>query len=418
MENQPSFTPRGHDFDGIEEPKTSNHKTRQAIVGLVIFVFFLVSVLFALWFEKRVNNQVVTPISLQETQTKQSEEAQTKQSKTEKKITPPLCQENDSCCQESNSIVKDNSYQIAAKDKDCEKGYIKNYLPCATSLAWCEPLDLQVSVRDIAELMEICHKIEYQNSRDLCYLQYAESKDNSLFCKAISDADLRDQCIRFFTAKEQKGPSLNTLGSEPGALRVNQAKPVTFTITQSDSVAIAEKIVIEEIDSEGKVTRELGELNDRGNDGDLSYGDYVYSGTFSLESSQEKTYRLRAKAEYKNQVNPVYSEIYNFYVTRFPVDIAANEDLAKVINPESGQEMVGTEVLVSFIKNTNPDRIEQIIKEVKGEIAGSFMGFNTFQVRFSNPENKYQVLKNFMTNLDSFEEVNYVEPNAIAGLDS
>lgn len=178
----------------------------------------------------------------------------------------------------------------------------------------------------------------------------------------------------------------------------------------------ANKIVIEELDKSGSVIRILGDLNDNGTNGDLSANDYVYSGTFRISSLKEGNLFFRARANFSNISEPIYTDEYKLNVTRFPTELYSSDLSKTVINPKTGQKMISNEVIIAFIKGTSSDTIENIIKAVGGEVIGTIFGLGVYQVKVSDTGDAVGV-NNAIDKLLNYPEIEYAEPNYIVEMD-
>lgn len=177
-----------------------------------------------------------------------------------------------------------------------------------------------------------------------------------------------------------ENPALNPLGSNPDAISISIPTDVLFTTLLSGSDLTPTEIVVEEVDEFGNPIVTLGGLVDDGSAGDLLSTDNVYSGTFNIISDIEGQIYFRARATFPGIIDPVYSEIYKLGVTRFPTDIQAS-DMSKIVtDPQTGDEIVSNEVLVSFMEGTDPDTIEAIINSIGGTIVGTIYGLGYYQI--------------------------------------
>lgn len=211
-------------------------------------------------------------------------------------------------------------------------------------------------------------------------------------------------------------PVLWALGSEPDAIPIANTTDVLFTTMQTGLEDRADKIIVEELDMSGSVIRILGDLNDNGINGDLVASDYIYSGTFRISSSKEGNLFFRAKANFPNISEPIYTDEYKFDITRFPAELYSSDMSKTVINPKTGQKMISNEVIVGFIEEVDSDIIENIIRAVGGEIIGTISGLGVYQVKVSDTGDATGV-NNAINKLLNYPEVKYAEPNYIVEMD-
>ncbi len=211
-------------------------------------------------------------------------------------------------------------------------------------------------------------------------------------------------------------PVLWALGSEPDAIPIANATDILFMTMQTGLEDRADKIIVEELDMSGSVIRILGDLNDNGINGDLVASDYIYSGTFRISSSKEGNLFFRAKANFPNISEPIYTDEYKFGVTRFPTELYSSDMSKAVIDPKTGQKMISNEVIVGFIEEVDSDIIENIIRAVGGEIIGTISGLGVYQVKVPDTGNATGV-NNAINKLLNYSKVKYAEPNYIIEMD-
>lgn len=263
------------------------------------------------------------------------------------------------------------------------------------------------------EKIALCEEIIYEDSKNNCYLDYAMSRNNKNLCEKITDNALKNQCYNILSEKDKKDiPVLWALGSEPDAMPVAKTADVLFTTMQTGIESKADKIIVEEIDNLGKVLKIIGDLNDDGIDGDLTANDYVYSGTFKIHSSKEGNLFFRAKADFLNISESIYTDKYKFGVTRFSVGSYSSDMSKVVIDSKTGEEMISNEVIVGFIDGTSPDTIENIVEAVNGEVVGIIFGIGLYQIKIFDTGDATGVNKT-IDKLLNYSEVEYAEPNYI-----
>jgi len=296
------------------------------------------------------------------------------------------------------------------------KIYHKGYLMLTVENA-SNNLDNKRSGTEMDNIISECGELKFSDSRDSCLFEYAMSRKIIGLCDDIIDIDVRKQCIAIFVPSETSVPVLGTLNSDPDAIKVNVGEFVTFTVMQSGSEVRAEKVILEELNEQGEVMVEFGELKDSGENGDLMSEDHVYSASFRMRSVSEGVLNFRVKAYYADMGAPIYSDVYKFYVTRFPVGFYASDMSKVVFSPETGEKIISNEVLVSFYEGTEPDVIEKIVSEVNGEVVGVTLSLGVYQVKISDSSGYSDVFKT-IEKLQTYDEVKFAEPNAVVGIDS
>ncbi len=326
---------------------------------------------------------------------------------------------DDSCCLASLKYMKENNYKEADGNGNCPGGFKRNNMWCNTfsvSLKWCEPIKKN-STKDEIEKIALCEKIIYKNSKDRCYYDHAMSKNNTSLCGRIVDNVIKEDCYSNLSEKNKTDmPIFWALGSEPDSIPISNTTDVLFTTMQTGTEDKANKIIIEELNASGSVIRIIGNLNDNGINGDLAENDYVYSGTFKIGSLKEGNLFFRAKVDFLNISESIYTEKYKFGVTRFPIGLYSS-DMSKVItNPKTGEKMISNEVIVGFIDSVSPDAIENIINAVDSEIIGIIFSLNIYQIKIFDTGDATGVNK-IINKLLNYSEVEYAEPNYITEID-
>jgi len=190
------------------------------------------------------------------------------------------------------------------------------------------------------------------------------------------------------------------LGMEPGGIRPNTLTKVMFAASVSGDAPPAE-LSLEEVDSQGRVIKIIGELRDNGQDGDLVAGDRVYSGTFSVTAAEEGFIYYRVT--FKHGARGYVGESAKLVVIDFPPYPAPSAGNTYVLDAKTGTELIANEVCLSFKEGVSPGRIREIIAEQKASVAGMILpglgsGFGSFQVRIPGepvPETVYRAIAVF-----------------------
>ncbi|MCK5123357.1 MAG: hypothetical protein KAQ87_04405 [Candidatus Pacebacteria bacterium] len=350
--------------------------------------------------KNRINNQITKPVNQEENY----------YDVLEKKC------DGDGCCLASLKVMRENNYKEADKNGNCPEGFNRNMMRCIISYQWCEPIKKN-SAKDEIEKIALCEKIIYKNSKDRCYCDYAMSKNNRSLCGHIIDNTIKEDCYNNLSEKNRMDPPvLWALGSEPDAIPIADTTDVLFTTMQTGLEDKANKIIVEELDESGIIIRILGDLNDDETNGDLVANDYIYSGTFRISSSKEGSLFFRAKADFSNISDLVYTDRYKFGVTRFPIGLYSSNMSKVITNSKTGEKMISNEVIVSFTKGASPDTIENIIEAINAEIIGTIFGLGVYQVRISDTGDATGVNET-IDKLLNYPEVKYAEPNYIVEMD-
>jgi hypothetical protein len=275
--------------------------------------------------------------------------------------------------------------------------------------------DREVNVSMPIKIQE-CESFQYEDSVDLCYLQFAVSRDDSSLCTHIQNADQRSTCIAQLTPEDDM-VELYTLGSYPEALRVGEQADVTFTISYAGTEEKA-TIKLYQINDAGERVVTLGVLADDGVGEDLSAGDYVYSGTFAVGPyDDEQTLQYAAELHWSNEaLPPILSDLYKLHVSSLPIEHSRG-DIVTVTDPVSGEMIVAGQVLVSFSDTTTSDRAREIAARVEGDVIDVLYLPPSMVLVIQIPGMEATDIYNAIDILETFNEVEYVEPNGVTTID-
>ncbi len=206
------------------------------------------------------------------------------------------------------------------------------------------------------------------------------------------------------------------LGSIPDGISKNKTSKVCFTSMITGKQALNVKdLSLEVLDHEGNLLKSLGKLLDDEKNCDLSAGDLVFSGQFSVVTTEQGFIYFRATKSFPNGTE-TSSEIYKLVVTNLPTELSPSDMTKVILDPDSGNKLLSNEVLVSFVDGTSDQRIEVIVKDTDGIIVGSIPGLGTYQIRFKETGD-ITGIKNIITSLKKFKEVKWAEPNYIASVE-
>jgi len=268
----------------------------------------------------------------------------------------------------------------------------------------------QETENDSPYTIQNCEDITFPDSKDNCYFDYAQSRDNSNLCQHILDPERKTQCFDYLSQTDEEILEVYTLSSLPEALGIGDAGEVFFSIGYAGVLEKA-NIKVYEVTKSGEVVKELGVLNDDGENGDLASGDYLYGGTFDIGpfgNEQEIHYQATLEFPLDDSIN-TSSELHTFYITRFPTEQIPN------FTPIFSEEMVLNEVLVSFKDNVTPDRIEEIVNDIDGTIVDVIYGLNVYEIGLTT--NSADEVLRVVEILERYTEVEYAEPNGITSID-
>ena len=255
-----------------------------------------------------------------------------------------------------------------------------------------------------------CEDITFPESKDNCYFDYAQSRNDANLCKQIVEPERKTQCIGYLSQTDEEFLEMYTLSSLPDALGIDDSGEVFFSMRYAGVFEKAD-IKIYEVTKTGEIIKELGTLNDDGGNGDLTSGDYLYGGTFFIGPfSDEQEVFYQATLEFpSDNSKKASSEIYTFHVTRFPTEPIPD------FKPIAGQNMMLNEVLVGFKEGVMPTRIEEIVNEIDGIVVDVTYGLNMYRIGLTTNDAE-GVLKAVKV-IEQYPEVEYAEPNMITSMD-
>lgn len=205
------------------------------------------------------------------------------------------------------------------------------------------------------------------------------------------------------------------LGIEPDSVPPHYLSRVTFTVLVTGTEDL-ESLRLVELDLEGNIWRELGELKDDGNDPDLAAGDLIYSGSFEIASAEQgKQYYI---AQTKVDVYPIVyvSEPAALAITNFPIGPAASDESFLVIDSETGQKLYSNELLVSFKENISEERIREIVEAENASVTGTILSLGIYQLQIEG-DGTDKGVKAAAEAFETYKEIEYAEPNYVTELD-
>jgi len=202
------------------------------------------------------------------------------------------------------------------------------------------------------------------------------------------------------------------LGAFPAAIEIGDVRDVLFTVSVVGSEGlVVNSMELDLVDETGAtILQNLGAMNDGGIDGDISAGDFVFSGTASIGGDTGGLLYFRATADIAG-IGTVLSPVFSMEVTSFPVGISPPLP-GHVITDPDGVEMLDNELLVSFVDGTTDSEIVDIAASISGTVVGTIPG--SYQIRFPG-DGTFDGLFAAATTLFSGGRVDSVQSNTIGG---
>jgi hypothetical protein len=250
-----------------------------------------------------------------------------------------------------------------------------------------------------SDISKNCDNLNYEESINSCYLQYAMSRNNSKLCDYITDNQKLD-CLNKFSIEPDK--TYLTLVAYPDLIPVNKEQEITFIAQLSGSEDKPEVLYL--VKNQGTVA----ELYDNGEDSDLFKDDYMFTGTYKLSGSQEEVIEFHAMNK------GLKSDIKKIYITEFPVDSYHSNTKEKTVTL-NGNKFIRDEVLVCFKSGTSSSRIREIASEINVEIVDVIFELECFQLKIPDTidgSGVYSTIKQLI----KYKEVESAEPNYITDI--
>jgi subtilisin family serine protease len=171
----------------------------------------------------------------------------------------------------------------------------------------------------------------------------------------------------------------------PSALRfaLNKVDDVTFNCRTTGTNSPPAVLELWELDANGKRTSpSLGQLRDDGQNGDLTAGDSLYSGTFEVGTGVKGDKRYQATAVYQGRV--VASPVAALSVTHHPIGPAVIDPAEAIQDPLTGLEFAPGELLVKFQAGLTPQQIDSVLQPLNATVIGSLPEIGVLEVRVPN----------------------------------
>lgn len=168
----------------------------------------------------------------------------------------------------------------------------------------------------------------------------------------------------------------------PSALSfaLNNVEDVTFSCRTMGTKSGLAMLELWELDANGKrISPALGQLRDDGQNGDLTAGDSLYSGTFAVGTGVKGDKRYQATAVYQGRV--VASPVGGLTVTHHPIGPAAIDPADAIQDPLTGQEFAPGELLVKFQAGLTPQQIDSVLQPLNAIVIGSLPEIGVLEVR-------------------------------------
>ena len=207
-------------------------------------------------------------------------------------------------------------------------------------------------------------------------------------------------------------PTLWQPGAEPEGIEPNTPTDVTFSVLVtglSSPLSLKLEQVIDEDNHQF-----VGFLSDDGLNGDLVAGDNIYTGTFSITSTDLGKLYYRAATSHGGY--DYVSETCTLTVTGLPVGPVPSDPTCLVEDPDTGVSLYSDELIVAFFDLISEDRIQEIIAAEGGTIVGTIPALGLYQISMPGDGTAagiYAAIEAF----EEYPEVEYAEASYAAELD-
>ncbi len=183
------------------------------------------------------------------------------------------------------------------------------------------------------------------------------------------------------TVEPQGGnPVIGLVGAYPPGIRRQVRTDVIFSATIANFQSAPDYLLLKLI--KGSDTQVLGELRDDGTNGDIDANDGVYSGSFSMLETEEKTVRIQATGVFPN-VGERASDFGKLIVTDLPIGLQPSDPNNILTDPKTGLTFAANEVLAQFTDETSSSRRNEIASAVGGTLTGYDPGLGVNQIKLN-----------------------------------
>jgi hypothetical protein len=164
---------------------------------------------------------------------------------------------------------------------------------------------------------------------------------------------------------------LSLLSAEPGGVNGGETTAVVFTIAVTGTTTYPSRFELRRVDAKGEpIGGVQAELRDDGVAPDLVAGDGVFAGQALIApAASETAIQFRAFDATALAGGSLSSEVLTLPVTPFPIGTSPSDPGAVVEAPD-GSQVYSNQLFVSFVKGTSDARIDEIVADFGGEIAG------------------------------------------------
>lgn len=209
-------------------------------------------------------------------------------------------------------------------------------------------------------------------------------------------------------------PIILPLGSYPDAVQVNLPTTVLFTASIANHLIAPDHLDLRLID--GATDPVVGQLRDDGTTGDLQAGDGVYSGLAVVTGSTEGETQFRASGNFPGVANERTSTPFKLIVTCYPTSVAPSDMSKMVLDPDTQQQMICNEVLVSFTESKTCAEVQAFADIFGGTVVGTMSGLGIYQMTVPNPDCTAETLNTVLNAMSAVPAVAVAAPNLVTSV--
>ncbi len=186
--------------------------------------------------------------------------------------------------------------------------------------------------------------------------------------------------------------------------------PVVFNVGLLTEGGTVDSVFLRNLAEPGPGTQ----MNDAGADGDQIAGDDIYSVTLqvnggALAAGQCLSYVGVTHSGGEQNI----SSVYKLCATSFPTRVAvSNTDPSNVITLPGENIVVADEIVIVFRKGTSEADISALVASIGGEVVGTILRFNEYQVKLAVPRTPSQ-LEQLISQLNKNKLVFIAAPNGL-----
>jgi len=205
-----------------------------------------------------------------------------------------------------------------------------------------------------------------------------------------------------------------SLTAWPGGLQTGAApETMEFSSEYYGGEKIPLFIVLDEVDVFGTKIAELGNMNDDGNDPDLSLGDQNYGRASVLTPGTQPAIRYFRATAFFDDSSTVQSKVFELPIAPYAIGFISPNPLNLVEDVTSGQKFVCDQVMVAFKEGVSITNIESLVNSINGDIVGFLPLSRTYQIQISC--NGTQGVLSVVATLKQSPLVSAASPNLLGG---